>query len=727
MEHDTNKNEMRPKKRQTSLDKFGKNKFTIKMKKKLVALGFLVLLAFVGLVVRLVFLVRDNGDSYKKQVLSQREYASAVIPYKRGSIIDCNGTVLAASEKVYNVIIDSKAILVKEEYLEPTVSAVSSVFGVDAKELREYITSHPTSQYYVCKRKQSYDAMNAFEMLASGENGVNVKGVWFETEYQRSYPQGSLACDVIGFTTGMDGDGMYGLEQFYNDVLSGKNGREYGYLDEDLNLERTTVAAENGYTLVTTVDANIQSIVERHLKKFNDTYANAHREGLGAYNTGCIIMNPNSGEVLAMASYPNYDLNTPYDLSSVYTQEQIEEMTQEEYTTELNALWKNFCITSTFEPGSTGKPFTVATGLETGAMNGGETYYCPGYLTIGDYQIHCHNRLGDGQVGVEKAISSSCNVALMQMAQSIGKKNFLKYSKAFNFGLKTNIDLSGEARTESLVFNEKTMFETELATASFGQGYNVTMIQLISAYCSLINGGNYYQPHVVKQILNSDGAVVKNIEPRLLKQTISESTSDAVRAYCNAVVEDGTGKAAKPTGYTMGGKTGTAEMVPRNQGNYVVSFIGYVPADNPEVVIYVVVDRANQAKQDNSKLASVLVHDIMTEVLPYMGINMTEVVTDAEKEKVQESQTGYLYEEKEAAEREAAEREAAEREAAEREAAENGNGNNGTTQEQPKREVKIDPETGYAIDPLTHELLDPETGEAIDPNSSFMERINPEE
>ena len=715
----------KPRKRfKSSKEKFGKNKITPRIQKKLVILGVVVLLAFVGLVVRLFFLVRDNGDSYKKQVLAQQEYTSNVIPYKRGSIIDCNGTVLASSEKVYNVIVDSKAILNKEEYLEPTVDAVSRFFGVDKNELREYIKSHPTSQYYVCKRKQPYDAMNSFEEYKKSEDeaAALVKGIWFETEYQRSYPQSTLACDVIGFTTGMDGDGMYGLEQYYNDTLSGKNGREYGYLDEDLDLERTTVGAEDGYTLVTTIDANIQGIVERHLKKFNDTYQNAYREGLGAYNTGCIIMDPNSGEVLAMASYPNFDLNNPYDLSYAETQEHIDEMTQEEYATALNELWKNFCITSTYEPGSTGKPFTVATGLETGAMNGNETYYCPGYLTVGEYQIHCHNRLGDGQVGVEKAISSSCNVALMLMGQSIGKKNFLKYEKAFNFGLKTNIDLAGEARTESLVFNDKTMNETELATASFGQGYNVTMIQLITAFSSLINGGNYYQPHVVKQILNSNGAVVQNIEPRILKQTISESTSELVRKYCNAVVEDGTGKAAKPTGYTMGGKTGTAEVVPRNQGNYVVSFIGYVPADHPEVIIYVVIDRANQSKQDNSKLASVLVHDIMTEVLPYMGIPMDETVSDAEKEALQESQSSYLYEELMKQQEQEAQNQ--EQQAEETENAENANATDSQqTVQYPEIEVKIDPATGYAIDPLTGDLLDPNTGEPIDPNTSFMEKI----
>ena len=706
-----------------------KNRFTIQMQKKLVVLVTLVLLAFVGLSVRLYLLVRDKGDSYEKQILSQQEYSSTTLPYKRGNIVDCNGTVLATSEKVYNLIIDSKEILSKEEYLEPTVEALTSCFEVDAAALREYILSHETSQYYVLLRKLNYEQKQAFEELQNDKkNHPNIAGVWFETEYQRTYPYATLACDVLGFT-GSDNEGMYGLEQYYNSELNGRNGREYGYLNEDSTLERTTIPAEDGHTLVTTIDANIQSIVERNLAEFNEAHANEYREGLGAYNTACIIMDPNNADILAMASYPPFDCNNPYDLSYAYTDEQVETMTDEEYRDAVNMLWQNFCITSTYEPGSTQKPFTVAIGLETGALSGNESYYCGGYLSIGGYNIHCHNRLGHGTVNVREALEGSCNVALMYMGEEIGKTNFLKYQQIFNFGLKTNIDLAGEARTDALVYTEKTMHETELATASFGQGFNVTMIQLATAYCSLINGGYYYEPHVVDRILNAEGAVVENIEPRLLKQTVSATTSDMILDYCNSVVADGTGRSARPAGYTMGGKTGTAETVPRDQGNYVVSFIGYVPADHPEVVIYVVVDRANQKEQDNSKLAMGLVRDIMTEVLPYMGIPMTEELTETEQQELADRQTATLDQ---------------------GETTQDGNGENSDgdnadstgdgsgdeagnpdsmtpdtdgadgVDEGRQPDIQIDPETGYAIDPATGEFLDPETGKPIDPNSSFM-------
>jgi len=386
-----------------------------------------------------------------------------------------------------------------------------------------------------------------------------VQGVWFEEEFKRMYPNGSLACDVIGFTQknkeGTDFQGNYGLEAYYNDVLNGTNGREYGYLNEDSNLERTTIPATDGYNLVTTIDANIQSIVEKYLRKHNEEYTNHYRTGNGAKNAGCIVMDVNTGEVLAMADYNSYDLNNPYDTTAllgthlleknengrvlesdtVLLQDNIEEsLSDNDVTnTNLNALWKNFCISNTYEPGSTAKAFTIAAGLESGKMTGNEYYNCEGGLWVGDYFIKCHNYSigGDGTLNVQQSLEQSCNVALMLMGNQIGKDTFLEYQDRFNFGLRTNIDLYGESRTKSLVFNKNNVGPTELATSTFGQGYNVTMIQMISGFCSLINGGYYYEPHVVKQITTSDGALVQEIEPRLIKQTISESTSALIRQY----------------------------------------------------------------------------------------------------------------------------------------------------------------------------------------------------
>ena len=286
-------------------------KFTFAMRKKLAVLFGIVLLAFVLLGVRLVLITRNNGEEYEKQVLSQQKYDSTTIPFRRGEIVDANGTVLAYSEKVYNVILDAKIILSDEKFLEPTVAALVSNFGFNESEIRSYISDNPTSQYYVLAKQLSYDEISNFQnMITYGTETYdkNVQGVWFEENYIRKYPNGSMACDVVGFTTS-DNNGVFGLEEYYNDVLSGSNGRIYGYLDEDSNLERTTIPATDGNTIVTTIDGNLQSIVEKYLKEFNETYKNNVREGNAANNVGCIMMDIDSGDVLAMASYPNFDLN----------------------------------------------------------------------------------------------------------------------------------------------------------------------------------------------------------------------------------------------------------------------------------------------------------------------------------------------------------------------------------------------------------------------------------
>ncbi len=249
----------------------------------------------------------------------------------------------------------------------------------------------------------------------------------------------------------------------------------------------------------------------------------------------------------------------------------------------LNQLWSNFCITYTYEPGSTVKPFTVACGLDTGTLDPNRTFICDGYETISGHDIHCVNTNGHGLETVEDALKNSCNDALMQMSYDIGPENFSKYQQIFGFGTKTNIDLPGEARTDSLIYTEDQLSTINLATNSFGQNFNVTMIQVASAFCSIINGGNYYQPHVVKKITDENGNVIQEDNGTLLKKTVSSSTSELLKQYLYATVSDGTGKYAKVPGYSMGGKTGTAQKLPRGQGNYLVSFIGFAPVDNPQL------------------------------------------------------------------------------------------------------------------------------------------------
>ena len=725
--------------------------FTRKMRKKLLVLFMIVMAAFIGLSARLFLITRDNGEEYKKQVLSQQEYDSTTIPFKRGEILDAKGTVLAVSNKVYNVILDTKILLQNEENVEPTLNALRKCFDIDVSAVRSYMADNPTSSYYIMARQVEYEKMNAFQELANDpEQGKNIKGVWFEDEYKREYPNGSLACDLIGFTTS-DNVGTYGLEEYYNDLLSGTNGREYGYLNDDSNLERTTIPAVDGYNVHTSIDANIQGIVEKYLKEYNEEYKDNFRPGNGAENVGCIIMEVNTGNVLAMANYPTYDLNDTRNtekligmpaldekgkkISGEYlTEESIKELNDEQMYQQLNALWKNFCIVDSYEPGSVAKPFTVAAAIESGAITGNEYYTCEGKLEVGGYPIKCHQRFGDGTISVAEGIERSCNVVLMDVAFALGENKFIDYQHLFGFGLKTNIDLAGEARTASMVYNKDTIGRTELATNSFGQGFNATMIQVISGFCSLINGGYYYEPHVASKITSADGATISNVEPRVLKQTVSASTSEKIIEYCNQVVtgEHGTGKTARPAGYMIGGKTGTAETLPRGNKEYVVSFMGYAPADDPQIAIYVVVDRPNVQYQDDAKHATRIVRKILTEALPYLNIFMTEELTDAEREELEQLQIQIRTPEQDTQEEPQVDEEgnpienpedAENPDNAEEETTEGGQDEQ--TEDEADRDIwktfPIDPATGYAVDPATGNVYDPETGAQVDGESLMDE------
>lgn len=680
--------------------------FTYDMRKKLVFLFFIVLLAFVGLSVRLFMINKENGENYKRKILSQQNYVSTTLPYKRGDILDTNGTKLAYSEKVYNLVVDSSIINSVEGSLEPTLAALDACFDVDINELRNYIMTNKDDRYHVLFKKLEYEEIADFvEMQSNPSEYPNIKGIWFESEYKRVYPYGSLACDTIGFTVGKD-IGSFGLEEYYNSILNGTDGREYGYLTDDSDVERTTIPARDGQSIVSTIDANIQSIVDKYVAQWNHEHEgeNAYRAGeLGSKSTGVIVMDPNNGEVLAMAGYPVFDLNNPRSLSEngLYSEEQIAAMTEEERYDALNQIWRNFCISDTYEPGSTAKSLTISAGLDAGVLTGNESYNCGGVLEVGGHKIHCHKRIGHGTLTLSGALEQSCNVALMNIGSAMGSGTLAEYLSNFNIGLKTNIDLAGEARTDTLVFDPDNMGSADLAISTFGQGYNVTMIQMASAFCSVVNGGYYYQPHVVKEIRNADGSVAEKITPRVLKQTISESTSDRMKGYLFNVCDIGTGKTAVPAGYLIGGKTGTAEMYPRGTGNYVVSFIGFAPVDDPQVVVYVVIDRPNVDHQPHSTFAQEICKNIMTELLPYMQIFRTEEITEEEKEQLR--QLGVLSGYPTMIEPDEEEQ----------------------TEEEPIKpadsiQAQIDAATGYAIDPNTGEYLDPETYEPIDPTTSDL-------
>lgn len=620
-------------------------KISGRMSKKLVGLFVAVILALVGLSIRITYINATDGEQYKRIVLSQtqQQYESRVIPFQRGDILDRNGTILATSEKVYNVILDCKVVndISKDKegkdvqkYLEPTVKALVKVLGLEEKEIRSRLENEETrnSQYQILKSDLSITEKKKFEeYLAEAEDEEselsdeerlerqNVKGIWFEEDYLRVYPMNSLACDLIGFTySGNVAD--WGIEGYYSSVLNGVNGRQYGYFNTDADVEQTIISPVDGKNVVSTIDVNVQQIIRSALETYQTEMAAGPNGTKGAQNVGVIVMNPNNGEILGMDSSDWYDLNDPRDLTPFYTQEEIIAMDNEAMLENLNNIWRNYCVSDAFEPGSTVKPMTAAAALDTGSINTAEGFYCDGYEMVANQRIRCSifpDEHGEQTVG--DALVHSCNDAMMQIAAKTGSENFLRYQDIFNFGSKTGIDLPGE--NSGILHTADSMGEAELATAAFGQGFTCTMVQEAAAFSSVINGGYYYKPHVVSAITDSQGAVVQVVDSVLERQTVSSAVSDAIRKDLGGVVEEGgTGTDAKVEGYSMGGKTGTAQKIPRDSGKYLVSYIGFAPLDDPQVVVYVVVDEPNAADQGSSVYAQKIAKNIFTELLPYMNI-----------------------------------------------------------------------------------------------------------
>lgn len=633
----------------------------LKMKRKLALLFVVIVLLLMGIIVRLVYINRVSGEQYKKRVLAQQDTKSQTLPYKRGDIYDRNGTVLATSEKVYNLILDPGVLWknydedAKKDCVEPTLSALVEYFDLDRSELNTIMQEKKDSHYVMLKKQLTKSEVQDFE-TAMDDKDSRIEGVWLEDTYIRRYPYDSLACNVIGYT--VSGNvGQYGIEQQYSDTLNGEDGRTYNYLNEDLEQEKNVRAAVDGDSVMSTIDVTLQEIVEKAIDDFQEKYTNNFREGeAGSKTAAAIMMDPNTGEILAMASNRKYDLNQPYDLvaNGIATQEESDAMTEEERLDKLNELWRNFCVSDTYEPGSTAKPITVAAALESGVVHDGDTFLCDGRQNVGGHEIWCAKKIGHGVIDLEGSLKFSCNDALMQIAAKLGEEEYSKYQNLFNLGLRTGIDLPGEARTDSLIYYAKdlapsdnlAMGATDLATNSFGQNFNVTMVQLISAFSATINGGYYYQPHVVKKIMDSNGGTVKNVEPILLRRPISSKTSALIRQYLYATMygaqdangNNATGRAARIAGYAMGGKTGTAEKIPRDKTNYLVSFIGFAPADSPQVVLYVVVDEPNAPKQSTSSFAQEIWKNIMKQALPYLNIYPTEEIPEDMKAEVEAEQ-----------------------------------------------------------------------------------------
>ncbi len=586
----------------------------------------------VGLVGRILYLGKTKGSAYEKKVLAQQSYRSNEINYRRGDITDRNGNKLAVSKKKYDLVLDPVLILTEDtkgrrSYEKETRKALEDVFGIKQERLDKILRKYATSQYYVMRKNVSKKKVMKFRELA--EKKTKIKGVTFNERYERYYPYATVASKIIGFCSS-EGNGSWGIENQYNSVLNGVNGRRYGYFNSNLDLVETIRDPENGDTVVSTIDANIQGILERRMNEF--------QKKIGSLNMGCIIMNPQNGEIYAMSSYPEYDLNDPGDLSVLYSQEEIDQMSDDEKSDALNKLWRNFCISDTFEPGSTFKPMTVAACLDEGVTAEGNWYVCNGYQKVNGVEIKCvaYPYGGHGSIDLCHSLMKSCNDVMMQIAAKLGRTKFVDYVNDFGFGRKTGVDLPGEA--SGGVFTKDTMHAVELATSSFGQGQFVTMIQLAAAFSATVNGGNYYQPHVVKEIVSDSGATVSSVENALVRKVITESTSEKIRKYLVQTVKKGTADPAAVPGYVIGGKTGTAEKHPTGRGNYLVSFAGFTPEDKPEVMIYVIIDEPNVADQAHSTYATEFSSQVMKEILPLLGIYQSGDIKKKDKTRVTDIQ-----------------------------------------------------------------------------------------
>lgn len=570
---------------------------------------FFVVLVLCGFLIgRLFYINIEYGEQYSRAVLSQRSYSSKSLSAKRGDILDRNGVILARSEKTYNVIIDPKQILDKDYFYEPSVDAMVTYLGYDRADIERVIRENADSSYVVYEKDADYSRISEYKKYQNSKSKVT--GVWFEENYRRIYPYDTLASHVIGYVNS-EGEGSYGLEQYYNTELSGVSGLSFTYFDNELTQKSNVKNAQNGYNLVTTIDYNVQKIIEEKVKNFLDT--------TGAKNIGVIVMNPNNGEVLGMTSNREFNLNNPRQLEGIYPEEMLASISEEEKLDLRYKMWKNFCVSDTYEPGSTFKTITVASALEEDAILQTDSFYCPGFSEVGGWKITCNNKYGHGTLTLPESLMKSCNCALMEIANKLGPERFYTYQNRFGFGAKTGIDLPGESA--GILIPLKNLNETELATSSFGTTFNVTMVQIAAAYASVINGGTYFQPHMLSKIEKDDKTPVSTYVDMGVRQTISETTSQFIRNALYMTVENGTATPAKTEGYLVGGKTGTAQKRPREEKKYVVSFAGFAPVNNPQVLVYIVMDEISDPElAGSSSPATKMSSAIMKEILPYLSV-----------------------------------------------------------------------------------------------------------
>ena len=568
-------------------------------RKKIMIVFVAIMIVILFLVGRLVFLMIFCSEYYgtKAKELHQRERN---IKAARGRILDCNGVVLADNKSVCTISVIHSQIEDKEKVIQ----VLSKELSKEEKEVRKRVEKVSSIEII---------AKNVDKSVGDAIREYGLCGVKIDEDYKRYYPFDSLASKVLGFT-GSDNQGIIGLEVEYDTYLSGKPGKILTLTDAR-GIEINDSAEErqepvNGYDVVTSLDLNIQRYVEQAADKV--------LKKKSADSVSIFVMSPQNGEILAMVNTPEFNLNEPYTLNVTDTALAVDNETKQNL---LNQMWRNPCVSNTYEPGSTFKIITMAAGLEEGVVKLSDTFSCPGYKIVDDRRIKCHKVAGHGAEDFTQAAMNSCNPVFIEVGLSLGVDNMYKYFEQFQLFGKTNVDLPGEAST--IMHKKENVGNVELATVSFGQSFQITPLQLATTVSSIINGGTRITPHFGVRICDSDGNTVETLKYKTKENIISKETSAIVRQVLEKVVAEGTGKRAYVAGFHVGGKTATSQTLPRSANKYIASFLGFAPADNPQVLVLVIINNP-QGIYYGGTIAAPVAQEIFSNILPYLNIEYDE-------------------------------------------------------------------------------------------------------
>lgn len=561
-------------------------------RKKVMIVFVAVFFIMMFLIGRLVYLMIFCSEYYgnKAENLHERERD---IKAARGKLLDANGTVLATNKSVCTISVIHNQM----EEPEKVIAMLVKELGISEETARKRVEKVSSIERVKTNvAKETGDAIRAY-----GLSGVKV-----DEDYKRYYPYGTLASKVLGFT-GADNQGILGLEVKYDEYLQGTNGKILTLTDargiEIENAGESRLEPVNGYDLCLSLDRNIQMYCEQAAKKVCTKKS--------ADSVSVIVMNPQNGELMAMVNYPEFDLNDPFTLAG----DNGEAVSAEEKQNLLNKMWRNQCISDTYEPGSTFKIITAAAALEEGVVKLDDAFFCPGYKIVEDRRIRCARTTGHGAETFETGIMNSCNPVFMELGERLGAENFVGYFKQFGLLSKTNIDLPGEAGT--IMHKTENIGPVELATISFGQSFQITPIQLVTTVSSIINGGTRVTPHFGVSVQDADGNTVKTFSYETHENICTAETSETMRYLLEKVVSEGTGKNAKIEGFSIGGKTATSQTLPRSDHKYISSFLGFAPADNPQVLVLVVINNP-QGIYYGGTIAAPVAKEIFENILPYL-------------------------------------------------------------------------------------------------------------